>query len=435
MSLPRTKKRSIKYPVEGTARSATRTWGPTFDNVSELKYDVTSYGKGYSGRQVTTSEGHPWPPGKGIKGDIGGDFTSEKQTAVFNRHNRTLISPVLVTRYDPVSGLPTNFRHTKMVADLYACSPMIAGSNPFPPASPSSENTLVSWGATAVARCKPTNPIADLSVFLGELYREGLPKAVGAQTWEKRTSQLRPKTVAGEYLNVEFGWKPLISEIRSLADAWKRMDAAIAQYERDSGRAVRRRYEFPTEEFTQDFIINASAAPYGAFHSDVLSGCTMGKLVMTRKTVRRRWFSGAFTYYLPYGYDSRIKAHRNALIADQVFGLRLDPEVLWNLAPWSWAVDWFSNVGGVLANISSTLTDGLIMRYGYIMEHTVVEDTYNLVDFQFWTGPYQPPPIVFRSEHKMRRRANPFGFGLTWSSLSLRQQAILTALGIIRVSK
>jgi hypothetical protein len=41
-------------------------------------------------------------------------------------------------------------------------------------------------------------------------------------------------------------------------------------------------------------------------------------------------------------------------------------------------------------------------------------------------------PLVFNIETKTRRRANPFGFGVSWEALSARQIAILTALGITR---
>jgi hypothetical protein len=73
------------------------------------------------------------------------------------------------------------------------------------------------------------------------------------------------------------------------------------------------------------------------------------------------------------------------------------------------------------------------MPYGYLMEHSIVRDTY------FWDGPTTlkadrivPSPITLVSETKLRRKANPYGFGLTWDELSSRQQSILAALGITR---
>jgi hypothetical protein len=163
------------------------------------------------------------------------------------------------------------------------------------------------------------------------------------------------------------------------------------------------------------------------FDPSVLRGVCM----RTRTEFRRQWFSGAFTYYLPSGYDSRIGMERGALLAQKVFGLELTPEVLWNIAPWSWAVDWVSNVGDVISNLSDWLTDGLVLQYGYIMEQSFVQDTYS------WEGPtgfksaaVRPATVVLTTEVKKRRQASPFGFGTSWSSFTPRQFAIAAALGL-----
>jgi len=79
-------------------------------------------------------------------------------------------------------------------------------------------------------------------------------------------------------------------------------------------------------------------------------------------------------------------------------------------------------------------SDGLVMKYGYIMEHTLVRDTY-----YFW-GPtgyksrnVHPMPITFVTETKVRRRATPYGFGLTFGGFTTLQKSILAALGISRI--
>jgi hypothetical protein len=55
---------------------------------------------------------------------------------------------------------------------------------------------LNALGATAVSRVEPTNPAADLSQALGELYRDGLPSLPGKQEGN----------LGSEYLNMQFGW-------------------------------------------------------------------------------------------------------------------------------------------------------------------------------------------------------------------------------------
>jgi len=136
---------------------------------------------------------------------------------------------------------------------------------------------------------------------------------------------------------------------------------------------------------------------------------------------------------IPTGYSARSAMARHALEADKLLGLAPTPDVVWNLAPWSWAIDWFSNTGDVLSTVSDYIVDGLVMRYGYIMEHTIVKDTYTHVSVGGSTPTgLHVAPLTFVTETKIRRRANPFGFGLTFDGLTLRQKAIAAALGIVR---
>jgi hypothetical protein len=125
---------------------------------------------------------------------------------------------------------------------------------------------------------------------------------------------------------------------------------------------------------------------------------------------------------------------RLALEAKKLLGLSLTPDTVWNLTPWSWMVDWVSNAGDVVSNISDALFDGLVLRYGYMMEHTLTSDEYFFVGptgFQPTNGP-RPSSITLHHEVKKRVKATPYGFGLTWTSFTTRQLAILAALGITR---
>jgi hypothetical protein len=428
LSPPKTRTRSIAYIPKGKGRRVTKTWNVLSPSPVYTASNV-SFGKGTLGRQVTTSEGHPWPPRKGVfRGDLGGDFTTSRQTTEDIPASGSMTSQTLVTHYD-FYGQPSGWRETEYFGDIYPMDPSSLGSAPYPPAVRSSDAVLNKLGATAVALVKPTNSVADLSVALGEIVKDGIPSMIGLQTWQNRSS--RAKQAGGEYLNVEFGWKPLVSDVMKFADATRRADAILAQYQRDSGRVVRRRMEFPTVTSTQRSVIRSNTIPYGTQHSDLTKDSTTGTLYRTRETVRRQWFSGAFTYYLPPADSSAAGAVAvAALKAKKLYGLTLTPDTLWNLTPWSWAVDWFTNAGDVISNLTDYATDGLVMRYGYIMEHTRVSDIYTLEGFRYKTSSAQPAPLTFTTEVKVRRRANPFGFGVTWEGLTPRQLAIAAALGL-----
>jgi len=256
---------------------------------------------------------------------------------------------------------------------------------------------------------------------------------IGSQSWKARTQIA--SNAGKDYLNAVFGWLPLVNDVSDFAHTISKFDTIAKQYERDAGKAVRRRYEFPSERSVNVFEENtnpktrAIACP-GAYF-DVFD--TPSSVIVTEETVKNRWFSGAFTYHLPSGYDSRNATDRLALLADRL-GLKPTPSLFWELTPWSWAADWFSNAGDVVSNISSFATAGLVMRYGYMMEHTIKKRTY----FQPYSG-YRikgnrvaAGPFALVTETKQRVQANPFGFGVSWGGLSTFQASILAALGLTR---
>lgn len=388
--------------------------------------------------QVTESENHPqWRKrryGK-FSGDIGGEFFT-KRTWV-EGHKPPVPTLLFVERTSQITGIITR---TYRYGPILPVNPSTFGSNTFPNVNRSTNSVLDAWGAKAVAQCSPTNAVTDLSTFLGELLREGLPSLLGANFWKQQTHDAIHKKASKELLNWELGWEPIARDIGKSAAAIVQANKTISQFRRDSGKLVRRRFEFPPEESTSYSQVSGSAAAYlpsfsNGGYFDVGSN---GRLIRTDHTVTRRWFSGAFTYYLPDSSNAFERMNEAALLARKTLGLSLTPDVVWNLAPWSWTVDWFTNAGDVLSNITEWAMYGLVLRYGYVMEHKISKRTYTLVDDTgltkgFGGTTYVPAPLSYCCETKSRRKANPFGFGLTWSGLSPIQLAIAAALGITKL--
>jgi hypothetical protein len=293
-------------------------------------------------------------------------------------------------------------------------------------------------GTTAIARCKPTNHVSDLAVDMSEIYHTGLPSLPGRRLWEQRTHAAR--SAGHEYLNSEFGWKPLVSDINNACYAAANADRLMKAYEANSGKPVRRSYRFPVEET----VTSTDLGPYEGyvtFDPNMVWGFVdatmpMPRLVKTTKFRRETWFSGCFTYHLPTDYISRSRLGKAALEAGHLYGIELTPDVVWKASPWTWAIDWFSNAGDVVSNLSSWATDGLVMRYGYIMEKISYEETYALdrpCRLKSWLGGHAyASPVTVYYESKQRVRATPFGFEISWNGMSPRQLAISAALGLTR---
>lgn len=401
----------------------TQQWGPWVNHPSsppELEYYSVS------GVQVTESENHQWPPPKGgFAGDIGGNFFSSRQYGTLTKGPNSL-----KISNDIASGPSDKREH--MFGPIWCPIELTNGKPSWPTSLHSSTEDLEAKGATAVAQCKPTNASSDLLVALGELVTEGLPAVVGSRTWQSRT--LAARNAGDEYLNKEFGWDPLVSDVVSFGDTIRNSDVIMSQYERDMGNLVRRRRNLPSESSRTQTVLSVSKLPDGIriTTSGPENAWTPGAWSVEDYKSVRTWFSGAFCYGIPLNSTGREGVASLAAEADKLFGLSLTPDVLWELTPWSWAIDWFSNTGDVLSNLSDVVTQGLVMHYGYVMEHTVHAKTYSLEGCTFGGRPIKVPQAQIVTETKKRVRANPFGFGVSWDSLSPFQLSILAAIGISR---
>lgn len=408
----------------------TRPYGATGFSGKRLKMDghgnVTDKIKtnvSFKGTQRTESSGHPWPPSKtGYHGDIGGAFLTQKQYCAGGFSGS-------VKAYRKVSS-SLEYEYT---GPFCATAGLTAG---YPGYSMSSDDDMKETGTTQIARCEPTNAVADASTFLGELIKDGLPSLPGLRTWETKANAL--VRAGDEFLNAVFGWLPLMNDVKKFASAVSHAQTVLEQYERDSGNIVRRRYNSPpVEETISNVTIGNTFAQSG--NGTLLTDTSIVPLgTLTRRHVvsRRSWFSGAFTYHIPSSQDNWKKLIGYGGDAQKLLGTSLTPETLWELAPWSWAVDWVTNAGDVVHNLSAIATQGLVLRYGYTMEHTVSKYIYTLEGSSGIVGAprLKVPPLTMVSETKKRIPASPFGFGTTWDGLSPLQGAIAAAVGITRNS-
>jgi hypothetical protein len=307
--------------------------------------------------------------------------------------------------------------------------------------NPSSNAELDAFGTHAIAVTIPTNPLAGMGVFLGEL--RDLPKLPFMESVKNVRKNLRhfkkatrgmSQEAAGEYLNGVFGWAPFISDLQKFCKVVKHHESYIEQFRKGSGQLIRRRYS-GEEESTTDVQDNMLGGGYASPALDTYGYYQRGTLSLTTQTSTKRWFSGAYTYYLP-NVDSFVgRAKEAEALANHLYGLRVTPDLLYKLAPWSWALDWVTNTGDIIHNWSAFQNDGLVMQYGYVMETKSQTLSYCCSNVGFVGNPLKTLTQVIRKETKCRRRATPYGFGLNSSGFSLKQWSIIAALGISRTPR
>lgn len=286
--------------------------------------------------------------------------------------------------------------------------------------------TLFALGGRAIRSCMPTNPHANLAVTFGELLHDGLPSIPLLRSWRKTASQGLVHSAAQEYLNVEFGWKPLIADIRAGLQAYERADTIWKQFVRNSGKSVRRSFAFdPTETTVVTNLGLSPGWPTGTSYIQGTSG-VYSKSVTTTTSYR---FSGCFRYFVPDA-TSGLGIRREMSRLRLLYGASVDPETLWNLAPWSWLSDWVVDFGGLVTALTRLSQDGLILQYGYLSEWKTEKTVYSLRGHTFADGSSGDSDITAYRVSKRRVKASPFGFGLTADGFTPRQWAILAAIGL-----
>jgi hypothetical protein len=292
-------------------------------------------------------------------------------------------------------------------------------------------SSAIAKGATAVKRSNPTSPHVDLPVALGELVTEGLPSIMGTAVARDTVRGFRRgplSSSSSEYLNYQFGWLPLVSDVRRFAKTVMDSENLIRNYERGSGKSQRRSLSLPVEIPEAKTRVKT----YSSFYPTDTATWNYGSSSSVMSYEGRMWFVGSFRYYVPPSGLARY-----ATLARKLYGARLTPDVLWELAPWSWCLDWFGNVGDVISNASSIGSDSVVMEYGYMMhEQTVRNRITTSASTQPWPYPGSPKKATCSATEtlsiKTRAVANPYGFSVDAVSLTPKQLSILAAIGLSR---
>lgn len=304
------------------------------------------------------------------------------------------------------------------------------------------------FGATGWKRARPGNPVAGVAQLVGETkdFLPSLPKKLyGALNTLLQRKQQAKQNGAGKlgdaYLNVQFGWLPLLSDIRKMYELSQTIDKRLAEIVRQNGKGIHRRRLI--RDSTQTTIINEwrhATQPFmwwqGYAPPQWVGGTS--RMDETLTVTDKIWFVGKFRYYIPdIGSSEWTKRTTRAL-----YGANITPEVAWNLLPWSWLIDWFGNIGDVMSNMSSNAVDNLTADYAYIMR--TQETRYDMEGATTWNQLGSPTGASWIPAGRVQKRgwsttttktrvgASPFGFGLTFDGLSTYQLGIAAALGISR---
>jgi hypothetical protein len=279
-----------------------------------------------------------------------------------------------------------------------------------------------SYGATAWSRMTPAKPKVSLGVFLAELrdFKAMLKLANKLKSY---------RDLGGKYLNVEFGWKPFISDVRRLYASIIALDDQIARLRKQNGAWMKHGGNLAS---TVDF----SSTDCNELDSLSYVDQVIGKQYTTTKL--ECWCEGKFRYYIP-GLDNPRWGRAKAIL--KLWDLDIGPSQLYELIPFSWLFDWFANFGDIVKNYCTSVEDNVAAKYAYVMLHKSHE-VKREVSFRtrFRSGQYtgykytsNKARTTVIQDSKTRVVANPFGFSFNFGDITPRQIAILAALGLSRL--
>lgn len=262
---------------------------------------------------------------------------------------------------------------------------------------------------------------------------------------------MSPKRAADYFLEHSFGWAPFLSDLRKFYTLWHGRETVIKRISSQHGKPVRRKATLvglPVEVPGPD---GKPIIRYEPTVSDQLVGGSIGQLVGPSLhanffTSSPRWelrrierlkvsATGRFTFFRPE-FDTSLNEYNSAWFEINrlmtIYGLRITPSNIYRATPWTWLIDWFTNVSDYVDYLTDITTDSITAEYLYL--HVKRETVWRLIQML----PFRDPGLTTltwerKLETNERKGANsPYGFSLSWDNLTPRQLVILGALGITR---
>nr|UJQ85792.1 MAG: hypothetical protein 1 [Leviviridae sp.] len=280
---------------------------------------------------------------------------------------------------------------------------------------------LSEYASTTLKRTNPSRASVDALVSSIELAREapGMVKeayAGGLAIFEKRWPRklFQGLKLAGKInLLIQFGLMPLISDMSSLLELNSLVDARKRELDRLYGRGLRRTIHL-------DSFVRSAKYPNVTVQSEGL----LVRQTITKKTLvtvkgHARW--SVPINNLPTN-DVAVRARALALVANA----HLDPYALYELMPWSWLIDYFTNVGDVLSLTRNSLL--AIPDTPRIMTHT----TTSVTSPPTTAGGCRVSGIDNFRETKLRQIVPITLTNTQLELLSARQLSILGSLSVVK---
>lgn len=335
----------------------------------------------------------------------------------------------------PTSGVFTSTTG----AFFYQCEGVaqITGITPsFKPADLST-STIEGISGKIMRRYRPTKPTFDLTRFTGEL-RDAPSLFSKVNYIPDRISDF-----GGSYLNYQFGITPTASDLQKAAEAIIKSHDLVNEFVRQSAQTVHKSHteiiDSNSTSGTTSTHVSTQTSNVGPFivKHDLGGNYTSAGLVKVSYAAYSRRIHHVFSTFEffvgdPYGYTTRMEDYLSK--AKKLVGGGLTLPVAYQLTPFTWMLDWFYDIGGLLAYQQDVADNGIVQTYG---GSTITDEYYGSVSFSDGKMPSNSAAYTgggtcnFYQRHSSRRPGSPYDMSPTWS-MDPYKWAIVGALGLTK---
>jgi hypothetical protein len=258
----------------------------------------------------------------------------------------------------------------------------------------------------AAARTNPSRPHVDVPVMFGELGDVvQLVQKAGRSFFQR---------VARKNIEFQFGIMPLMSDLAKMTQFQQVMHYRALELNRLRGsKGLRRTVDAGSWSRQQRNIGVYCQSSYATIRRD------FDVNTVIRRRVHCRWRPTEDLSHLS------VPANMRSLTARAVLGLTVDPSTAWELIPWSWLVDWFTNAGTFL-KARRNIVGGELYDCS-IIETSSTEHRCDGYD----DGVMRMSPISFKRITKLRYNGSVAPVA-HFQVLTGRQMGILASLHVLR---
>lgn len=256
-----------------------------------------------------------------------------------------------------------------------------------------------------------------------------------------RTMRFRSSDAASAFLNYSFGWVPFLNDLISFGETIWSVGKLLEKLEKLNNVPFRRRVTL-LDDLTSTKLAGATYSVSNgsypmpchavAWPSEFFAAPPSYEVWEHKSTYA--YGMGKWSFYRPE-LDASLPNYRTAWNAAKrlllITGLRVSPSAIYNVIPWTWLIDWFTNLGSYFDTLTDLFQDQIVAHYVFAMQTQVITRTFTNVLPLY----DQTVQLSFSREISSKQRVagdSPYGFSLPWDGLSPKQLAILAALGITR---